>query len=531
MNTSLNKLTHEERAEYIQLLEQQRLLQARNSPLEFAKQIFIPSAPINDDENCQEFYQDKITPADHHIIILNTIEKIIKGTLLDEDGKKIKSCIVLAPPGSAKSTYASLVIPTWYMGYKPNSNMIMTTYGSDLANKFGRKCRSICRSKEYQQIFDSELVQGNSASNDWSTSNASTYMCGGILSGITGNRADGLIIDDPFKNREAADSETIRKKTKEEYKETLLSRLKPNGWKMIINTRWHQDDLCGQILPDKYNGDSGIFKAEDGESWYVLNFQAECQNKTDPLNRKIGDFLWLDWFNQEWWEQTKRTQAGSTWSSLYQGVPTPEEGTFFKKEWFKRYRIGQEPERLIKYIAGDYAVSDGQGDFTEIGAAGFDINEDLWMLDWWSGQTAPDKWIDQLIILVKKINPLVSVAEGGLIRRSIEPFLTKEMQKQKCYFRQEWITSSANKKANARSFQGLASQSKVWIPYGSWGDTLIDQLISFPSGKFDDKVDVCGLFGRILDQTFAPTLDELKKPVIMNDYSDEEESDNDWLLN
>ena len=526
---NVTNLTQEERIEYIKLLEQQRIRKARSSPLEFAKQIYIPSTPVSDDENCEEFYSDKITPAKHHEIILNTLEALIKEQLLNDEGKPIKSCIILAPPGSAKSSYASLVIPTWFMGAFPNNNIIMTTYGSDLANKFGRKCRSICDSKEYKEIFKAELVLGNSAASDWSITNKSTYMCGGVLSGITGNRADGLIIDDPFKGREEAESETIRKKVREEYKDSLLTRLKPKGWKVIINTRWHEDDLCGQILPPDYKGDSGVFTAEDGESWYVLNFQAECQNDTDPLHRKNGDFLWTDWFPVDWWQQTKRTHAGYSWTSLYQGVPTPEEGIFFKREWFKRYRIGQEPEHLNKYIAGDYAVTDGGGDFTEIGGVGFDVNEDLFILDWWSGQTTSDVWINQLIIMVNKLQPLVSVAEGGIIRRSIEPFLNKEMQRQKSYFRQEWITSNKNKTANARSFQGLASQNKVWIPSCSWGDELLDQLISFPYGKFDDKVDVCGLFGRILDQTFAPSTEELIKVKKKLDYDFETEEDDGWM--
>lgn len=526
----LSSLTKNEKIELLALLEEQRRREARNDLVKYTKQIIIPGTPLNDEDECEEFYPDNITPARHHKVLLGVLQSLAEDKLIYK-GQVVKNVIILAPPGSAKSTYASLVFPTWFMGYKPNSNIIMATYGSDLANKFGRKCRSICKSDEYKRIFDAELVQGNSAANDWSITNASTYMCGGVLSGITGNRADGLIIDDPFKGREEADSETIRKKVKEEYRDSLLTRLKPKGWQLIINTRWHEDDLCGGILPKDYKGDSGFFKAADESTWYVLNFQAECQNDTDPLKRKKGEFLWTDWFPSEWWEQTKKTHAGYSWSALYQGIPTPEEGSFFKREWFRRYRFGEEPRNLNKYIAGDYAVTENEGDFSEEGVCGFDENEDLWVLDWWSGQVAPNVWIDELINLVSKHDPLVSVAEGGLIRRSIEPFLKKEMQKQKCYFRQEWITSNKNKAANARAFQGLASQGKIWIPNCSWGDELIEQLISFPHGKYDDKVDVCGLFGRILDQTYAPSGIEIDEEKKKDSYGLEEDIDEeDWKL-
>jgi len=191
----------------------------------------------------------------------------------------IKNLMIFMPPGSAKSTYASVVFPTWLMGAFPNNNIIMTTYGSDLAKKFGRKCRQVVKSKEYSELFKTELSGDNFAVDDWSLTNASTYMCGGILSGITGNRADGLIIDDPLKGREDADSETIRKKLKEAYRDDLTTRLKPKGWKIIIQTRWHEDDLSGSILPEDYAGESGWITSRTGEEWYVL--MKESNKKID----------------------------------------------------------------------------------------------------------------------------------------------------------------------------------------------------------------------------------------------------------
>ena len=149
-------------------------------------------------------------------------------------------------------------------------------------------------------------------------------------------------------------------------------------------------------------------------------------------------------------------------------------------------------------------LTEGGGDFTEHGVSGFDQHEDLYLLDWWSGQEAADTWIDRQLNLAKKHKPSCWVAEGGQIRRSIEPFLKKQQRQRKAYFRLEWITSGKDKPSNARAFQALASMGKVWIPRTEWGDRLLDQLLVFPAGKYDDAVDVCGLFGRLLDQTYGP---------------------------
>lgn len=453
--------------------------------------------------------------------------------LSDVAAGKIKNLMIFMPPGSAKSTYASVVFPTWYMGQFPGSNIIMTTYGSDLAKKFGRKCRQVVKSKEFSQLYNTELSGDNAAVDDWSLKNTSTYMCGGILSGVTGNRADGLITDDPTKGREEAESEVIRSKIKEAYKDDLTTRLKPKGWKIIIQTRWHEDDLSGSILPEDYDGKSGWIKSRTGEMWYVLCLQAQCERNDDPLGRKPGEYLWTEWFPVEWWEQTKANQSIPNlrgWNSLYQQKPSSMEGDFFKRDWFKRYNLGKEPD-ITKYAAGDYAVSEGKGDFTEMGVGGFDSDEDLWLVDWWYGQTSPDKWIEEQQVLNDRHDPMLWVSEGGVIRKATEPFIKKAMRGKK-YYRLEWIESSANKAANARAFQYLAASGKVHIPYTPWGERLIDQLCKFPTGTYDDAVDTCGLFGRLLDQTYGFRAEpKQEKKELPDRFRIKEESEDDWQSN
>jgi predicted phage terminase large subunit-like protein len=276
--------------------------------------------------------------------------------------------------------------------------------------------------------------------------------------------------------------------------------------------RLHEDDMSGFVL------NNGM-----GEKFHHLKI---------PAIKEDGTALWPFKHTLEELLINKKTDA-RVFSGQYMQEPAPEDGTYFTRDMFRRYRLGTQPVELYNYQAADFAVSEGKGDFTEIGVAGFDSLENLYFLDWWSGQKTADVWIDKFIQMAKDYEPFVAVAENGLIRSSIEPFLKKRKQQKKVYFRMEWLShKNKDKPANARSFQGLANDGKVYIPHCDWGDDLIEQLISFPGGKkHDDKVDVCGLFGRILDQTFAPS-SFAGADIKNNDaYSeeDEESHDNAWI--
>lgn len=347
----------DDKVELLRLLEEKRRRNAVEDLNAYCGYIEIPGVPINDDScpdgadcedpecpfHCEEFYPDTVKPAQHHRLINDTLQKVEAGAIDPETGHKYGRVMMFMPPGSAKSTYGSVTFPTWYMGKNPGKNVITTSYGSDLAKRFGRKCRSITRSREYGDLFDAELVPDNRAVDDWALTNGSTFMSGGILAGITGNRADLLVVDDPVKGREDADSPTIRAKTWEAYLNDLRTRLKPGGSIVIIQTRWHEDDLSGRILPDDYDGQSGWVQAKDGEWWYVICLQAQAERDDDPLGRQRGDWLWTDWKPVEEWEQEKITQGERNWSALYQQRPKPLEGAVIKRAWVNRYIPGELP--------------------------------------------------------------------------------------------------------------------------------------------------------------------------------------------
>jgi predicted phage terminase large subunit-like protein len=490
-----------------------RRRRARNSLSEFAQAIDVPGKPLTENEDEWLFHPIETQQAAHHSLLMRHLDRLIDPT------DPLRQLMVFMPPGSAKSTYGSVVMPSYAMGKYPGTRIIMASYASPIAQKQSRRVRAIVRQPKYGPIFNARLAAGNESVESWALDNGSEYMAGGILSGMTGNRANGLIVDDPVKGREDADSETIRRKTREAYEDDISTRLMPGGWTLIIQTRWHEDDLSGGILPKDWAGESGMIRGRDGLDWFVLCLPAICDRSDDPLGRKIGEPLWPEWFTDGHFERFKRNPR--TWSALFQQKPTPDTGDYFKREWFRYYET--KPKALRIYAASDFAVTDerdseGEPDWTEHGIIGVDPEGNSFVLDWWRGQTASDVWIETLLDMAAKWKPLLWFGEGGVIRRAIEPSLRKRMKERKVYQVMRWLPSISDKPTRARSIQGRYSMGMVYHPAPAlgydWQVHLDGQLLSFPAGKNDDGVDVMSLFGRGMDSlqngedTERPTRDE-----------------------
>lgn len=238
--------------------------------------------------------------------------------------------MIFEPPGSAKSTYASVVFPSKYLGEQGGRRVILASYGAELARKMGRRTRSIIRQSRYRQLFNCALSNESHAADRFTLTNGSEYMASGLLSGITGNRADGAIADDPVSGREDAESEAMRQKTWDAWRDDLQTRLVPGGWLVLVMTRWNIDDVAGRILPENWNGESGVFDCRDGRKWRVLCLQARCETTSDPLGRQIGEYLWPEWFDAEHWQGLELEPY--SWNSLQQQRPRPMEGGFFTEK-------------------------------------------------------------------------------------------------------------------------------------------------------------------------------------------------------
>lgn len=469
----------------------------------FGMSIDIPTvigeAPQPDETLCPAEYLYAL----HHRVIIAAIERTIN--------RPFGRLLIMAPPGSAKSSYASVVLPPYVMGRRSKFQFILTSYASELAWKQSARAMKIVEQEKYKQLawgYDAPLQFTKEAQANWELNNGSACIAAGLTAGITGNRADGWVIDDPVAGREEADSELNRKKVWDAYKDDLLTRVKPEAWGILIMTRWHEDDLAGRILPEEYKGESGMIRCRDGLDWEVLNIPAKAERLDDPLGRAPGEYLWPEWFPPKHWNIFESGDA-RTWSSLYQQRPTPAGTGQFKPEMFNWYDRNELPTRLAKVGAGDYAVTKGGGDFTEYGVVGLDSGSNMWFTDWWYGQVTSDVWVNGSIAMAQKHNVKLWFNEGGVIDKSTRPSFNKSMREWKDaagnlrpYFMDlRSLPSMQDKVAKLQAFQARAAAGTVWMPrWQPWAHRLVEQLCAFPAARYDDGADVCGLLGRAIDQ-------------------------------
>lgn len=476
--------------------------------------IDIPGAPLTDQEEEDRFHTIRLEDlARHHDVLLSALQEIADGTL--------KNLLVIMPPGSAKSTYCSVVFPAWLMGRLARQQIVLASYASDIAAKQGRRGRQLVKSKGYQALFpDCQLSPDSSAADRWSLTNNSEFMAGGILAGMTGNRANGIIVDDPVAGREEAESETIRKKTADAYLDDLCTRLKPYGWKIIMLTRWQVNDLAGGILPSDWKGESGDILCRDGQVWRVIRIPAQADRLDDPIGRTVGEYLWPEWFPESHWEPFKRNTR--TWTSLYQGLPVPDEGDYFKADWLKPVETLPPLATMKVYGASDYAVTKDGGDYTVHVVVGIDPLNRMYLLDVWRKQTTTDKWVEAFCDLVLKWKPIGWAEETGQIKSGVGPFLDQQQRLRNARVHREVFPTRGDKAIRAQSIRGRMAMDGLYIPvHAEWRNDLVSELMSFPVGVHDDQVDALGLVGQLLDlmKTGKP-LPEPPPPIVPKGIND-----------
>ncbi|MEY2960490.1 MAG: hypothetical protein RLZ60_320 [Pseudomonadota bacterium] len=441
-------------------------------------------------------------PAAHHDMIADALQQVADGS--------IKRLRIHMPPRHGKSELASKRFPAWFMGRHPKRSIIAASYNADLASDFGREVRNIVGSPEYRRIFPHvSLSADSSAANRWHTNEGGQYTAAGIGTAVTGRGAHILLIDDPFKDREEADSERHREKVWRWYTSTAYTRLESDiradqvadsdwlwqelledidqgraepfeGAIVLICTRWHEDDMAGRVEAAELAG---------GEKWHVLDL---------PAIMSSGQALWPEKFPLPRLEQIRTAIGERDWSALYQQRPAPDEGDYFKREWFKFYDT--PPANLRKYGASDYAVTAKGGDYTVHVVAGVDHADNLYILDVWRAQAESHHWIDAFCDLIAKHKPLNWGEETGQIVKSLGPFIDKRMRERKTYCQRTQFASVADKPTRSRSFQARAAMGMVYLPHSApWVADLMNELLLFPAGKHDDQVDAVGLIGRMID--------------------------------
>jgi len=417
-------------------------------------------------------------PAAHHRLLIRELAAVAAG--------ETRRLMIFMPPGSAKSTYASDLFPAWYLAQGQGLNIITASNTADLAKSFSRRVRG--RVRNHGRLLGYGLVR--EAEELWDTDNGGQYRAAGAGGTITGLRADLAVIDDPIKGREEADSETRREKVWEWFNDDLQTRLKPGAAIVLVQTRWHEDDLAGRLL------------AHEGSAWRTLVVPMVAESPDDPLGRAPGEYLWAD----DGYGYAADIRARQpriltrTWSALYQQRPAPETGDYFRREWLRPVATLPVRSSLRVYGASDYAVTSDGGDYTVHVVIGMDPDGRLWLLDLWRGQASSDVWVEAFCDLVKQWRPIGWAEETGQIKSGVGPWLDRRMRERQAFVARRQFPTRGDKAIRAQSIRGRMALDGLHIPAAApWRADFEAELMSFPAGKHDDQVDALGLAGQLLD--------------------------------
>jgi predicted phage terminase large subunit-like protein len=429
--------------------------------------------------------------------------------------------MIAMPPRHGKSMLASEFFPAWYLGRNPDRYVIAATYAQDLADDFGRKVRNQIGDPIFGKIFPGVGLGADSASvkrfhvdgpkDALTTSQRGAYYAVGAGGPLTGRGAHLLLIDDPLKNREEAESEVQRRKLKDWYTSTAYTRLMPGGAVVVIQTRWHEDDLAGWLIAEHAH-----------EGWEVL---------TLPAINPDGSALWPEQYDATTLEKIKLAVGPRDWSALYQQQPTPDTGDYFKAEWFRSVETLPPLDTLRVYGASDYAVTSNGGDYTVHVVVGIDPDNRMYLLDVWRKQAASDEWVDALCDLVRRWKPVSWAEETGQIKAGVGPFLERRMRERQAYTYREQFPTRGDKATRAQSIRGRMALEGLYIDQSApWKADLIAECLRFPAGVHDDQVDALGLAGQLLDKMSAPSKPEAEKDRYRRKgWSDVSENDNSWM--
>lgn len=423
------------------------------------------------------------------------IHEMIAAKLEEVESGACRRLAIFIPPSSGKSELVSRIFPAWSIGRNPRLKFIHASYNADLAASFGRVIRDKVRDPRYRNIFDTQLDPDAMARDQWATTAGGTYKAEGVGGGLIGFHAHIALIDDPVKDWEQASSDSQREGLYNWFTSVLLNRLRPYksgpGAIVLIMQRWLDDDLGGRI------------KLEGG--WDVLEIGSLAESD-DPLGRAEGEALIPSWRSKEELHAI-RDRNPIQFMALHQQKPVPDTGEVFNPEWFQYY--DQLPRGLSFHGASDYAISDGGGDFSVHLCGGLSDSSDLYLCDLWREQAETAIWVDALIEIIKRRNPIEWAEEGGAIIKGVGPFIKRRLNEEGVYIVRRNYPSIGNKRARAATFAGMAQMGKIWLPRNaSWVGPFLHELARFPRGANDDQVDAGSLLCRMVVKSIGGDLND-----------------------
>lgn len=378
--------------------------------------------------------------------------------------------MLFLPPRHGKTELATIRYPIYRLADDPQMRVIIGAYNQTLANKFSRKARKLARAVGVPLSADRKAVE------EWETTDGGGFRAAGVGGGITGMGGDLIIIDDPVKSREEAESKTYRDRVYDWYTDDLYTRLEPGGAIILIMTRWHDDDLAGRILA-----------SSDAASWRVVKLPAEAETD-DPLNRAVGEAL-----NPARYPVTAlakiRTVLGMSYYALYQQTPRARDGEFFKRSYFPIVDSGPAFATRVRWW--DRAATDGAGNYTAGVLVAITRDGTVFIEDVERGQWSSAKR-DEVI----RQTAVRDVAQHGQVHTwgpqdpgSAGKDVALAFVRLLSGFAAFTDIESGSKELRAEPFQSQCIAGNVRLVKGAWNATFIDELCAFPTGAYDDQVD------------------------------------------
>tara|TARA_R110001592_G_scaffold55600_1_gene169782 strand:+ start:1591 stop:3162 length:1572 start_codon:yes stop_codon:yes gene_type:complete len=413
----------------------------------------------------------------------------------DVANQKSPRLMLFMPPRHGKSTLASIAFPAWHIGRHPHQEFISCSYSGSLSMTFSRKVRQLLREPSYKKVFEKTRLDADSQSiESWLTTSGGGYVAAGVGGGITGKGAHVLVIDDPVKNREDAESENNREATWDWYTSTAYTRLAPGGGILVILTRWHDDDLAGRLLTAGENG---------ADQWEVVKYPAIAEH--DEEFREEGEPLHADRYDVPSLDMIRKAIGPRDWTALYQQNPVSDEGDYFTREMIQYYERDElEQDSLRFYCAWDLAIGQkDRNDYTVGLVVGVDEYDNLFIVDIVRGKYDGFEIVEKILDLYEMWRPGIIGIEKGHIEMAIGPFLQKRVAERglhEAYFK-DLKVGRRDKEARARAIQGRMQQGMVYFPKEAiWTGPLVAELLRFPNGTHDDQVDALAWIGLMMTE-------------------------------
>lgn len=418
----------------------------------------------------------------HHLKLCEYLERWAFGD--------IDRLMVFMPPRNGKSELVSRRLPAYLFGKEPNASIIACSYGSDLASRMNRDVQRIIDSPEYHALFPGTTLNGSNVRTVATGSylrnsdifeivgHKGVYKSSGVGGAITGMGMKYGIIDDPYKNRQDANSETIRAGIWDWYVSTFYTRLEKGGKILITLTRWHEDDLAGKLLR--------IAKEDpSADQWTVLEFPAIAEGELHPEDpRQEGEALW-DWkYPLKELNKIKATVGSYEWNALFQQRPAPSEGSLFNRSWWQYYDT--LPTKVDEYLLSwDLTFKDNSDNDYVVGQCWARCGADKYLIDQVRAKMDFPTTVQSVRSFAKKHRMARAIlvedkANGPAVISTLKREISGIIP----------INPQGSKIARAQAVTPMIEAGNVYLPRSaSFTGDLVEECSAFPNGRNDDMVD------------------------------------------